>query len=1114
MGEKEANKIPKILEERLLITPEDRVLLKTIEEMSPRDTGNIYVTPTIFQNAVPTLKQISEKIGKTKKQVLNDLERIGKIWKLPDSEYLPTNNGIFDKEDALTSAVLNQHKLRWDENFGDYRVPRIHILMGEMGTGTLYTNEEAFMGEKIIRQSLDLNEMLSSYVIQGGLMPEFIQMFGKAKNQRALTTGVDKTVHNGNEESKKDYEEEFDRIKQLLELGGYKQDTKSYNNIKKNIINTISSTEEAARSVAYQVAPLFKDIPEDRPIHYQWSYNDWANMLETMDTLLPKLRKIHKEMSDASKNLPEWREERDKLKEGLSENLVQKLIGERVYYHINTRKEKYPHESELTKEDEKKLFPERGEEYKKLQDSFFKTKKGAKTKMLKALKGKVKKEFEGITGKKIDDKLKEEEFDSLFYETVHKFYDEFTTFNKLKDFYEKGQKTFKNISNKIHSLEDKIHEAERFENSLLAENETPAYFTKKVAISPTEAKIFYMITKQINKNYYDLMFSEINKINEKKNKFLVHADDVINFEVPDPQHSIEGRDEDKKRPIGTTFLSMPRTNSQKSNEPILNSFSELQGFHEGEISEAVKKHKSKPKTKGEHNKRDYAYPDVALTSYGADGFNMQEKMTIDQITIQGEYAKAPLITTYIKVPTRHDTQKLGELMSRGNKGIWPAKRIVKGGNTTGIVIYTQHPDQSNETLFIDDDYLKQIGQKYGEKYSKLENDLKRFEIESKKEEIEKTKTEISNLLEEVKPEIYKVLLQGDVHLGSYSTVGRVSNVDGVRASQLIALQTNGFNNLKYSIMSEALHGEQAFRSHDSKREASTNDFLTVSNDAIGFMKRLNILENQMRKKGANDRQILEATQQYVKEFEEGQPKFKPEDQKAIFMEVLYSPNKEMMDNGIPLFVEAGNHWMQKKENEDEANVIASMFDRKYQEQKILRRGQSASGQGFTYELIQLPGKNGPINAVSAHKMWHGRSEISLISSQASRTREDAVYIFVKDRHHYGAGAEKGKMYILDVGKQSTIPYRKMIGKSASVRGTIVGGYGGKGELVLSTRSYLDPIVDIISGWDYKMAILSRSKSLIEEATNDDSVYREMKNMNFLLEKNKEKYKTLESKLKN
>ena len=287
--------VPKVLEERLLINEGDRILLKAIEELSPRDTGNLYITSTIFENVVPTLKQISEKVGKQSAQVKKQIESIARIWKIPSPEFLPTNNGIIDKEEALTSAVLNQHKLRWDSNFGDYRVPRIHIFAGEMGTGTLYTNEDAFVGEKIIRQSMNIDEMLSSYVIQGGLMPEFIQMFGKAKNQRALLTGLDKTEKNG----ENGREEELKKIRQILELGGFRIGKKEYKNLEENVIDTLSSNEEAARSVAYQVAPVYRNIPEWVPLHYQWSYNDWANMNETLDTLLPKLPIRHFVISQA-----------------------------------------------------------------------------------------------------------------------------------------------------------------------------------------------------------------------------------------------------------------------------------------------------------------------------------------------------------------------------------------------------------------------------------------------------------------------------------------------------------------------------------------------------------------------------------------------------------------------------------------------------------------------------------------------------------------------------------------------------------------------------------------------------------------------------------------------
>ena len=47
MSEKESGIIPKILEERLLITPEDRILLKVASELSPHDNGKLLITSSI-----------------------------------------------------------------------------------------------------------------------------------------------------------------------------------------------------------------------------------------------------------------------------------------------------------------------------------------------------------------------------------------------------------------------------------------------------------------------------------------------------------------------------------------------------------------------------------------------------------------------------------------------------------------------------------------------------------------------------------------------------------------------------------------------------------------------------------------------------------------------------------------------------------------------------------------------------------------------------------------------------------------------------------------------------------------------------------------------------------
>ena len=212
--------VPDVLKERLLIDESDRSFLQSIDELSPNNNSVIYVTPSIFNRQVPTLKQISDKTGKSKKEVWKQLNKIGKVWNVPSPDNLPTNSGFFDKEDALVNAVTNQHRLRWDDNRGDYRVTKFHEMNAEMGFGQLYTNNEAFQGQNIFRKAMGLDAKLNSVHFQGGIMPEMIQIFGKAKNQRALMTGINKTGAAGNGD-------ELKKVKQTLTLGDHEV-TKRY----------------------------------------------------------------------------------------------------------------------------------------------------------------------------------------------------------------------------------------------------------------------------------------------------------------------------------------------------------------------------------------------------------------------------------------------------------------------------------------------------------------------------------------------------------------------------------------------------------------------------------------------------------------------------------------------------------------------------------------------------------------------------------------------------------------------------------------------------------------------------------------------------------------------
>jgi hypothetical protein len=299
--------VPKVLEQRLLINDAERKILKTIEEMSPRDTGNIYVMGNPLNLPVPTLNMLSQKLEDTEKNISKHLENIGKKWGLPEKENLPTGNGVWDKEHAYINAIGNQHKLRWDEKLQDYRVPRIHMFSALQSTGTLIANNEAFEGEKIVRQSLGLDEKLNSYHIQDGIMPEIIEIFGKAKNQRALLTGTNKTG------KPKDFQE-LESIKKTLEIEDHRLSDKDWKNIETYVLNTIDSFEEAAKSVAHEHVPLFKNIPEHVDVHLYFGANDFANMKEMENALIAHRRRINNEMEKANKNLHDWRDKLADLK--------------------------------------------------------------------------------------------------------------------------------------------------------------------------------------------------------------------------------------------------------------------------------------------------------------------------------------------------------------------------------------------------------------------------------------------------------------------------------------------------------------------------------------------------------------------------------------------------------------------------------------------------------------------------------------------------------------------------------------------------------------------------------------------------------------------------------
>lgn len=1104
MREKKRGKVPKILEERILIDEKDRMILNVASELSPHNNGKLLVTSSILDHYVPSFEKIASKVKMPVEEVKERANKISELWKIP-KDHLPTNNGYYSEDEAFVNALVNEHKLRWNEDFGDYRVTKMHWLSGEMGTGTLFTNNDAFLGEKIVRQAMNFDDYLVSDHMQGGIMPDIVTLFGKAKNKRAIMTGLNKADEDIDENQLNDLIEDMNLLKKELDLPTLSQ--KSIKNME-NYITTIDSMEEAAESAGRELSDRVKNLKPHSEVHLYFSYNDDYNMSEIEDKNIAILRDLHKRSKEAVEKLPKLKEKEEDLKEEMIKTEIDSVLTNQYYNFLTSKRNK-----------ENGDFNESGKGFKEYTREFFETKTGERRYNLDK---KLRKELKQKAQKSLEREF--ENFDSFFEDTWNRFYNLDTSMKKVSEHREKSNGKINKIEKDLRNTQNQIYEAQAFVRSRMVEDmEGASWLTKKIAIKPTEAKALETIKKEVYKSLYEeKVIPSLKKYSGRDDlKVFLHTDDIISVEVPDPQHIIEGKKDNPERPIGTIFTSIPRTNAQWSNEPLISSFAKVQSFHEGEISNAIASDKKRPKTKGEFDKRNLAHTDVMFSSWGADGYLSQRKFTVDPTTVQGEYAKNSHITTYIKVPTRHDLSKLGKLTLQGNKGTWAGKRMAKGGTIAGSTLLIEHANQSPEEIFFDDRYFKKValteiddkGTTLGQKYNELE---KKISESKNKKELNKLEKERNNLLEKAKPIIGRVFLQNDEHLGSYSTPGRPSNVDTISSSQLAAMQTYGVKGFDMNVMSEILHGELAFRSYDSKRESATNNDITHTSDPVAFMNNIKSLEQGMKRNGAKDKDILEAVKYYTEEFVDGQSIFKQEDQKNMFKEILYPINIELMENGVPVLIGDGNHWMGGKHgNEGEASVLASILDGdgKYQAQGVLMRGQGASGQSYNFDYFKLPTVDGKgVDAVFTHKMSSGKTEIDQIARQGVKTRSPALYYITADRHHAGAIAEKGKMGILDTGKQLTIPYAKMIGKSSSVNGHIVMGYGKNDELILSSRYFLNNVVEDLSGWDYKSGILTKSRSLIKEIAYDDSVAREARKINFISNKSNQKLNNLEKKL--
>lgn len=1056
-------RIPKILEQRLLIKKNHRRLLKTIEALSPSDTGNLYV-PGVNSFRPPRVDQIAEKLNLTEKTIRKQINEIKDIWSLPDQ--LPTANGNLTNDEALISALTNQHKLRWDPQIKDYRVPELHMFNSELGTGTIYTRNKSFEGEMIVRDALGLDEMLNSYNVQGGILPPVMSMYGALKAESASLVGLNKTGKTVDPEEVEKLKNYFDAA--LAELDNEELfseiDDKTLFNLEHSVANTIDSQEEAARSVPHELAPQYQNIPSHVPIHWFFSFNDDYNMRERGDVLIAKMRFVRESAKRAKFKLPILKEELSARKNRIAQTFLNESIGNYVMENFKDEIEAgmFDIKDEETGETIDQKIPSGKKFRHHIRDAYFTEKDEAK------LRKKLLKPFKSNYGKV-------ENFDRLFQNAVERyaFSSSVSGLESVNERMRVDQHKKAENEERIPNIEDTVSEYTRYLEALKAEEgEGHAWFTKKVAMTPTETKAQRMIAKASYKALYtNIVIPELEKIVGHSLNIKLHTDPEISVFVPEPGKMLGMNAYSDDLLNGTIIASYPRINRQDSNIPTLNSYARLQAKHAANVANRVKSRAERPKTINEFDKNNsLGWSDVAWTSWGAEGFLVQPKLVIAPTRMKGEYRGPTETVHFLKTPTRHDTGKLSEMAHKGNRGTNEIKRLEKGGGTTGSTYQIKHPDRSVEWTFSDDAFFEKIAEEYGVQYTIFKSKLDRARSESA---IQKWGLKLETLKEKIaeEAELNNIFLANDYHLGNANLAGRPNNIDMIRGSVIPALQAIGFENISAYMGTEFCNGGQAWKSynamfegeHDNQQSELENEWLLSQG-----------LRTHFKKEGFEGEQ-LEAKinahmSDYSSELKYVRPSFRIDDQIEMYRNIVQPVTKELLENDTKVFLGSGNHFGSTvRGTQDEATRLEQLYDIKYSKTGQLMK-VPANGNGFTIRPVRLPGdilsgeKYEGVPALFAHKMQSGNTEIGQLSKQGVGIRDDLQLIYTSDRHHPGMGAERGKYFVLDTGEATVVDFVQNIGKSSSVRGTVTSGYSPHGNQLFSARFFLDDVVDTIIGW--------------------------------------------------
>ena len=420
--------------------------------------------------------------------------------------------------------------------------------------------------------------------------------------------------------------------------------------------------------------------------------------------------------------------------------------------------------------------------------------------------------------------------------------------------------------------------------------------------------------------------------------------------------------------------------------------------------------------------------DVYLSVHGKGGFRAKIEEKYREETVEGIYTEIPEMEVLIKQPTFYAPGNMDYLIRNRILKNWIAKMYGSDATAMGAVIHTLEPDGRQKMSYFDmsillrasydaeqiEVYKKTLERENltGETRTSLEASIKDLEKGLQLGTLKKRKSKNDDGYN-----LFQIHVMGDVHIGSPSFRGRLSNYDIFKAT--IELQMKE-RIPEYLFGSEWLHGSLNWSKFASDKSG------------YGLLRHqiANTVELIKKDETITDREKVELLSEFALVADSYNVKPTLDQQISEVKHMIDAYARKVITKGGKFYFAAGNHTGTSTKISDEAFIMKNLvpMELEYGVVPFKTRGSSQGmGEDYLHDGRKL---------FMAHALKGGKDELINAMDQIIGTRTEADIVVAFDKHHPMIGFAENKIFVAATGMQSYNEYVNEVSKMPGVRGGI------------------------------------------------------------------------------